>query len=142
MKKLYHVFYVSDYKGGELHTNINQSIKDIAEYIDIDWDEISDRCADNEKFSNMSDEEFSSLTCVQLLDMLDDQTLKDIAKDQFYPGNIYAFDSYSDYEIFTTDKNGKLKRVNIIEEPGFIDAFKEALRLDAKWTDKYRKNNE
>ena len=144
MKKLYHSFCVFSYKGGELCSNINQTIEDIASSVvgDIDWEEISEYCADDEKFSDMSDEEFFSLTCVQLLDMLDDQTLKDIAYNKFYPGNTYAFDTCSDSEIYTINDEGKLVEINIINEPGFIEAFKEALRKDAEWTDNYRKNNE
>lgn len=137
MNKLYHSFCVFSYKGGELCSNINQTIEDIASSVvdGIDWDEISDRCADDEKFSDMSDEEFFSLTRVQLLDMLDDQTLKDIANDKLYPGNIYAFDTYSDSEIYTSDENGKLVEVNIIEEPGFIEAFRKSLLESAKYLD-------
>ena len=139
--KLYHSFCAFSYKGGELCSNINQTIEDIASGIDIDWDELSDRCEDDEKFANMSDEEFFSLTCVQLLDMLDDQTLKDIASDKLYPGNTYAFDSYSDSEIYTINDEGKLVEVNIVEEPGFIEAFKKALRKDAEWADEWKKNH-
>lgn len=135
MNKLYHRFYVSAYKGGELYSNINQTIEGIASSIDVDWDEIRETCADHEKFADMSDEEFFSLTYVQLLDAIDDETLKDIAKDKIYPGNIYAFDSHSDSEIYTTDENGKLKCVNIIEEPGFIEAFRKSLLEDAKYWD-------
>ena len=140
--KLYHSFCVFSYKGGELCSNINQTIEEIASGIDIDWDEIFDRCADDEKFSNMSDEEFCALTCVQLLDMLDDETLKDIATDKFYPGNIYAFDTVSDSEVYTINDEGKLVEVNIIEEPGFMEAFKKALRENAEWIDNRRKNEE
>ena len=140
--KLYHSFCAFSYKGGELCSNINQTIEDIASSIDIDWDELFDRCADDEKFSDMPEEEFFSLTCVQLLDMLDDQILKDIAYNELYPGNTYAFDTCSDSEIYTINDEGKLVKVNIINEPGFIEAFKEALRKDAEWTDNYRKNNE
>lgn len=89
----------------------------------------------------MSDEEFFSLTCVQLLDMLDDKTLKDIASDKLYPGNTYAFDSYSDSEIYTVNDEGKLVEVNIVEEPGFIEAFKKTLRKDAEWSDEWKKNH-
>ena len=144
MKKLYHSFCVFSYKGGELCSNINQTIEDIASSVvgDIDWEEIFERCADDEKFSDMPDEEFFSLTCVQLLDMLDDQILKDIAYDKLYPGNTYAFDTCSDSEIYTINDEGKLVEINIINEPGFIEAFKEALHKDAEWTDNYRKNNE
>ena len=135
MNKLYHLFCVSSYKGGELCSNINQTIEDIASIIDVDWDELFDRCADDEKFANMSDEEFSSLTCVQLLDMLNDETLKDIAQDEIYPGNTYAFDTHSDYEVFTTNENGELKRINIIKEPGFIEAFRKSLHESAEYWD-------
>lgn len=143
MNKLYHSFCVFSYKGGELCSNINQSIENIASSVvdGIDWEEIFDRCADDEKFSDISDEEFFSLTCVQLLDMLDDQTLKDIAKDKFYPGNEYAFDSVSDREVYTTNDEGKLIEVNIINEPGFMEAFKKNLRKDAEWTDKWNENH-
>ena len=125
-------------------SNINQSIENIASSVidSIDWEEISDRCADDEKFSDMSDEEFFSLTRVQLLDILDDQTLKDIAYDKLYPGNTYAFDTCSDSEIYTTNEEGKLIEVNVIEEPEFMEAFKKALRKDAEWTDNYRKKDE
>ena len=141
MNKLYHSFCAFSYKGGELCSNINQTIEDIASsFIDyIDWEEIFDRCADDEKFSDMPDEEFFSLTCVQLLDILNDETLKDIAKDIIYPGNIYAFDSRSDYEIFTTNENGELKCVNITEEPGFIEAFRKNLLESAKYWDNVKK---
>ena len=144
MKKLYHLFRVFSYKGGELCSNINQTIEGIASYVtnSIDWEEISDHCADDEKFSDMSDEEFFSLTRVQLLDILDDQTLKDIAYDKLYLGNTYAFDTYSDSEIYTTNEEGKLIEVNVIEEPEFMEAFKKALRKDAEWTDNYRKKDE
>jgi len=141
MNKLYHSFFVSSYKGGELCSNINQTIEEIASGIDIDWDVIFERCADDEKFADMSGEEFFSLTCVQLLDMLDDQTLKDIASDRLYPGNTYAFDTYSDSEIYTINDEGKLVEVNIVEEPGFMEAFKKALRKDAEWQDEWKKNH-
>lgn len=135
MNKLYHRFYVSAYKGGELYSNINQTIEGIASSIDVDWDEIRETCADHERFANMSDEEFFSLTYVQLLNLLDDEFLKDIAEYKIYPGNIYAFDSHSDSEIYTTDENGKLESVNIVEEPGFIEAFRKSLLEDAKYWD-------
>lgn len=135
MNKLYHCFSVFSYKGGELCSNINQTIEDIASSIDIDWEELFDRCSDDEKFANMSDEEFFSLSCVQLLDIVDDETLKDIATDKFYPGNRYAFDSYSDSEVYTVNDEGKLIEVNIINEPGFMEAFRKNLRKDAEYWD-------
>ena len=51
MKKLYHSFCAFSYKGGELCSNINQTIEDMASSVvgDIDWDELFDCCADDEK---------------------------------------------------------------------------------------------
>lgn len=135
MNKLYHSFCVYAYKGGELCSSINQTIEDIASGIDIGWEEIQEICADNERFSNIEDEEFYSLSRVQLLDIIDDQTLKDIAEYKIYPGNTYAFDERSDSEIYTADENGKLKCVNIIEEPGFIEAFRKSLFKSAEYWD-------
>ena len=140
MNKLYHSFCAVSYKGGELCSNINQTIEDITSGIDIDWDELFDRCADDEKFANIPDEKFFSLSCVQLLDILDDETLKDIATDKFYPGNTYAFDTVSDSEVYTVNDEGKLVEVNIINEPGFMEAFKKALRKNAEWIDNRNKN--
>ena len=139
MNTLYHSFCVYAYKGGELSSHINQTIEDIVSNIDIDWDELFEYCADNEEFSNMTDEDYFSLSYVQLLNSLNDETLKNIAKDQIYPGNTYAFDSYSDYEIFTTNENGELKRVNIVEEPGFVEAFRKDLLESAEYRDNIRK---
>lgn len=141
MNKLYHSFCVYSYKGGELCSNINQTIEEIASGFDIDWEDVFDRCSDDEKFANMSGEEFFSLTCVQLLDMLDDQNLKDIATDKFYPGNTYAFDTVSDSEIYTINDKGELVEVNIINEPGFMEAFKKSLREKAEWRDNWNKNH-
>lgn len=132
MNKLYHSFCVFSYKGGELCSNLNQTIENIASGIYVDWEDIFNRYADDEKFSNMSDEEFYALTCVQLLDMLGDEALKDIAADIFYPEN----GSSSYYEVYTINDEGKLVEVDIIEEPGFMEAFKKAIRKNAEWIDK------
>ena len=141
MNKLYHSFYVFSYKGGELCSNINQTIDDVASSIYIDWDELFDYCADNEKFANIPDEEFFSLTCVQLLDKIDDQILKDIATDKFYQGNMYAFGSHSDSKVYTINDERKLVEVNIVEEPGFMEAFKKALRKNAERYDEWKKKS-
>lgn len=143
MNKLYHIFYVSEYKGGELHSYVNLSIEEVASNIVdyIDWDEIFDRCADSEQFADMPDEEFFSLTCIQLLDMIDDKILEEIASDKVYPGNIYAYDSRSDYEIYTQNEKGELKEINIVKEPEFIKAFKDVLRKNAEWYDNWNKKS-
>lgn len=139
MNKLYHSFSIYSYKGGELCSNINQTIEDIASSIYIDWEEIHEICGSHEKFSDMPDEEFFSLNHVQLLNLLDDEILKDIAEHEIYPGNTYAFDTHSDYEIFTTNENGELEHVNIVEEPGFIEAFRKNLLKSAEYLDNVKK---
>jgi len=141
MSKLYHSFCVSSYKGGELNSNLNQTIENIASSVEVDWDELFDRCADDEKFANMSNDEYFSLTRVQLLDMLDDETLKDIATNSFYPGNEYAFDSCSDSEVYTINDEGKLIEVNVINEPGFVEAFRKCLYENAEWLDNWDKDH-
>ena len=141
MNKLYHCFCVYSYKGGELCSNLNQTIENLASGIDVDWCVLFETLCDDERFADMDEEEFSKMTCVQLLDKLDDEILKDIATDSFYPGNEYAFDSCSDSEVYTVNDEGKLVEVNIIEEPGFMEAFKKAIRKDAEWTDQWNKNH-
>ena len=140
--KLYHSFCVYSYKGGELCSNLNQTIENLASGIGVDWWELFEYYTDGEQFSNMTKAEISELTCVQLLDMLDDEVLKDIATDNLYPGNPYAYDSRSDSEVYTVDNEGKLVEVNIIEEPGFIEAFRKTLRKDAEETDEWNRTHE
>ena len=62
-------------------------------------------------------------------------------KYKFYPGNTYAFDSCSDSEVYTVNDEGKLVEVNIIEEPGFMEAFKKAVRKSAEWEDDWNKKH-
>ena len=135
MNKLYHSFCVSAYKGGELHSNINQTIENIANSIDIDFDDIFECLTDLEEFSDMSEEEYLALTYVQFLDKLSDTTIKGIALGKLYPGNEYAYDSHSDFEIYTTNEEGELEYVDIVEEPGFMEAFRKSLLESAEYWD-------
>ena len=137
MNKLYHSFCVYSYKGGELSSDINITLEDlISRFLEyIDWEDLWDTCADDEKFADMDDDTYFSLSRTQLVDMMDDETIKNILSNIIYPGNIYAFDTRSDYEIYTTNDKGRLEKVNIIEEPGFLDLARKALRKDAEYWD-------
>lgn len=142
MNKLYHAFCVYSYKGGELGSNINITLEDlISGFLKyIDWEDLWDTCADVEKFVNMDDDTYFSLSCTQLVDRMDDETIKNILSNIIYPGNIYAFDTRSDYEIYTTNDEGKLVRVNIVEEPNFLDLARKALRENAESWDNRNKS--
>lgn len=137
MNKLYHAFCVYSYKGGELGSNINITLEElVSQFIEyIDWEDMWDTCADDEKFAHLEDDEYFSLSCVQLVDMMDDETIKNILSGIIYPGNIYAFDTHSDYEIYTTNNEGKLIKVNITKEPGFLELARKILRKDAEYWD-------
>lgn len=144
MNKLYHKFCVYSYKGGELCSNINNTLEEIAfdTISSIDWEDLFDWCSDDEKFKDMSDDEYCKLTCVQLLNMISDESLKDYITKIIYPGNIYAYDTKSDSEIYTTNDEGKLVEINIVEEPGFLESVRKALFEDAEWTDNYHKEHQ
>lgn len=134
MNKLYHAFYVSDYKGGELHSFINLTLKELAEEVEIDIDELKEMFADDERSTHISNEEWEKLSDLEFLNIIPDDVFKEVIERYFYPGNIYAFDTYSDYEIYTTKEDGTLKRVNICNVPGFIDLVKANLKY---WAEKY-----
>lgn len=137
--KLYHSFCVYSYKGGELSSHLNVTLENlISEFIDcVDWEDMKDICADDEEFAHMDDEKYFSLSCTQLVDMMNDKTIECILSKIIYPGNIYAFDTHSDYEIYTINDEGKLVIVNIINEPDFLELSRKALRESAESWDNY-----
>ena len=141
MNKLYHAFCVYSYKGGELSCDINLTLEElVSRFVEyIDWEDMWDTCADDEKFAHIEDEEYWLLTCSQLVSKMGDETLKNIFYRIIYPGNIYAFDTHSDYEIFTINDKDKLVKVNIVEEPDFIELARKALRKDAEYWDNRHK---
>lgn len=89
MTKYWHAFYVSDYKGGELHSTVNASIEKVLDFL------VSD-CILYDEFQSVED-----------IETLTDEDLYDI-----YMGNIsnntYAFDTWSAPEVYSTSENGKL----------------------------------
>ena len=88
-KKYWHAFYVSDYKGGELHSIVNANIKKVLDFIVPD-------CILFDEFSSVED-----------IETLTDEDLYDI-----YCGNIsdneYAFNEWSAPEVYSSSENGKL----------------------------------
>ena len=127
MNKLYHIFYVSDYKGGELHSTTNLTFEKLAGEVDLDIDELREIFADDERSQNISDEEWDKLTDLELVKLLPDDVIEEAIERYFYPGNIYAFDTRSDYEIYETSENGELKEINPCEIPGFTQLVKDNL---------------
>ena len=133
-KKLYHLFHVSPYKGGELHSGINLTLEDVVDEIlnFCQWDDDFAECV-YENNESLTDEAFEKLSHCELIDYASDEVIEDFAEDILYPGNIYAYDMYSDYECYTTNEEGKLVDINPIKEPEFCNILRK------KWK-KYYKN--
>lgn len=127
MNKLYHIFYVSAYKGGELYSRTNITFENLAKEVDLDIAELKELFADDERSQNISDKEWDKLTDLELVKLLPDDFIEEAIERYFYPGNPYAFDCRSDYEIYETSENGELKEVNPCEIPGFKQLVKDNL---------------
>lgn len=133
MNKLYHLFNVSPYKGGELHSRINLTLGDVV-------DEILNFCQWDDDFweyvyesnESLTDEAFEKLSHCELIDYASDGVIEDFAEDIFYPGNIYAYDTYSNYECYTTNEKGELIEVDPIKEPNFCNILRK------KWKEYYK----
>lgn len=134
MNKLYHIFYVSSYKGGELYSRTNLTLEDLVNEVDLEAEDLRDMFSDDERSQSISDEEWKKLTDLELVKLLPDDIIEEAIKRYFYPGNIYAFDTYSDYEIYETTKDGKLKLINPCKIPGFNRLVKDNL---IKYIEKY-----
>ncbi len=132
MNKLYHLFYVSDYKGGELHSHINLTLSDVADAVIDDsciWEDLKDFVADDECTKDISNEKYEKITELELLDIVPDSILEEMATRVLYPGNIYAFDTHSDYWCYyTKPSDERLIVVNPIKEEGFIKILREKLK--------------
>lgn len=135
MNKLYHTFYVSDYKGGELHSKVNLTFEQLANEVNIDIKYLRDIFADDERSQCISDEEWNKLTDLELVKLLPNDIIDEAIEEYFYPGNIYAFDTYSNYEIYETSEDGKLKEINPCKIPGFNQLVKNNL---IEYIKKYR----
>jgi len=127
MNKLYHLFNVFSYKGGELNSNVNLSFEELVNSVDIDIDDLREAFGADEASQNISDEEFEKLSDLELLNLIPDSLLNWAIENYFYPGNEYAFDSYSDYEVYESTESGELKEINPCYIPGFTKAVKEHL---------------
>ena len=96
MNKLYHIFYVTNYKGGELHSYINYTLEDMVEEITdwCFWDDLKEYIVDEECVAHLSGDEFYQMSELDLLNIIPDNVLENIVNKILYPGNIYAFDEY------------------------------------------------
>ena len=138
MNKLYHLFDVADYKGGELYCNINLTLEEVVELI-IDyyqWDDLLQYIIDNEldKSDLNYDELEKTIPKANWIDYLTDNHIIDFSQDILYPGNTYAYDTYSDYKCYTTNKKGELVEVNPIKDPEFCNTLRK------KWKEYYEEN--
>lgn len=90
MTKYWHAFYVSDYKGGELHSITNvTSVSTILDFIVYDW-QITDAFEEIENLDELTDDDLYDIYCSNISD------------------NIYALDTRSAPKIYSTSENGKL----------------------------------
>ena len=128
MNNLYHYFYVSDYKGGELHSHTNLTLEELANEVEIDIDELKESFADDERSQHISNEDWDKLTDLELLNIIPDDVLDYAIERYFYPGNEYAYDSCSDFEVYTTSEDGRLVEINPCKIPGFNTIVKENLK--------------
>lgn len=133
MNKLYHLFNVSSYKGGELHSMINLTLEDVVDEIlnFCQWDDdFGEYVYENNE--SLTDEAFKKLSHCELIDYASDEVIEDFAEDIFYPGNIYAYDTYSNYECYITNEKGELIEVDPIKEPNFCNILRK------KWKEYYK----
>ena len=133
MNKLYHLFNVSSYKGGELHSRTNLTLEDVV-------DEVLNFCQWDDDFAeyvfedneSLTEESFEKLSHCELIDYASDEVIEDFAEGVFYPGNIYAYDMYSDYECYTTNEKRELVEVDPIKEPNFCNILRK------EWKEYYK----
>lgn len=89
MKKYWHAFYVSDYKGGELCSRVNTDIEGILNFIVYDW-KITDAFDEVENLDELTEDDLYDIYCSNI------------------SNNAYAFDTCSAPEIYSTSESGKL----------------------------------
>ena len=89
-KKYWHAFYVSNYKGGELHVLVNTNVKYILKFIVSD-EVITERLDEIPNLNILTDEDLYEIYCSAISD------------------DLYAYENRSAPEIYTTSEDGKLK---------------------------------
>lgn len=89
MNEYWHAFYVSDYKGGELHSLINADVNKILDFIVYDW-KITDAFDEIENLDELTDDDLYDIYCSNISD------------------NTYALDDCSAPKIYTTSESGRL----------------------------------
>ena len=128
-KRLYYLFHVSSYKGGELYSDINLTLEDVVDRIldHCQWDdELIGYIIDcNPDETSLSEDKLEKeIPKSNWIDYLSDENIKEFSRYVLYPGNIYAYDTYSDYECYVLD-DGALHEIDPTDEPEFCNILRE-----------------
>ena len=108
---VYHVFWVSDYKGGHIHQKVNLSLRDIIDLL-LDY---------------MSEDEYDYV--VANLGKVPNDKIKDIFNKVVNEGdNTYAFDYRSKFSFYKSTVNGPLVKCNPVDEYRFITELKALIK--------------
>lgn len=114
MKKYWHAFYVSDYKGGELHSIVNvTNVNKILDFIVSDW-QIGDAFDEVENLEELTDDDLYDIYCSNI------------------SNNAYALDSQSAPDIYSTSEDGKLVK-DFPSGKEIIQYMHEQLKAYKKW---------
>ena len=114
MTKYWHAFYVSDYKGGELHSITNViDINEILNFIVYDW-QITDAFEEIENLEELTDDDLYDIYCSNVSD------------------NTYAFDTRSAPKIYSTSEDGKLIK-DFPSEEEIVRYMYEQLKTYKEW---------
>lgn len=114
MNKYWHAFYVSDYKGGELHSIVNVTdINKILNFIVYDW-QITDAFDEIESLDELTDEDLYDIYCSNI------------------SNNTYALDTRSAPRIYTTSESGRLTE-NFPSKEVIVKYMHERLKSYKEW---------
>ena len=113
MNKLYSLFFVSEYKGGELHCSTNMTEEDLCEYLYEDL--INDYLYDSEE----TEEHYEDDEILEIFDELYDSDWD----------NYYAYDTSGGYICFehVNNKLVKVDMLSIISSETKIKVFNKLL---------------
>lgn len=120
MNRLYHIFEVNEYKGGELSFKINLTykkfIKNLLDIFDIYFDEINDGETGNIELSKEDDKIYQENDYCLTPELINKYVTKEILLEWFYNQfGVYALSDRVE-EWFVTNSNGELESYGLTEE--------------------------